>query len=56
MAALIARDNLNEAAYRKLMRCVEQLGDRREAIRVYERLAAVLRQELDADPRRKRSP
>ena len=47
---LIARDNLNEVAYRMLMRCYEQLGERREALRVYERLVAVLRDELDAEP------
>ena len=47
---LIARDDLNEAAYRELMRCHEQLGERREALRVFERLVAVLRRELDADP------
>ena len=47
---LMTRDNLNETAYRMLMRCYEQLGERREALRVYERLVAVLREELDADP------
>jgi DNA-binding SARP family transcriptional activator len=47
---LIARDNLNEAAYRKLMQCYERMGERREAIRVFERLTAVLREELDDDP------
>jgi DNA-binding SARP family transcriptional activator len=47
---LIARDDLNEGAYRERMRCLERLGERREALRVYERLAAVLRRELDADP------
>lgn len=43
---LIARDNLNEVAYRQLMRCCEQLGERREALRVEEQLTAVLRDEL----------
>ena len=43
---LIQRDNLNETAYRMLMRCYEQLGERGEALRVNERLAAVLRDEL----------
>ena len=47
---LIARDPLNEAAYRKLMRCHERLGERREAVRLYERLTAVLRDELDSEP------
>ena len=47
---LIARDNLNEAAYRKLMQCYEHMGERREALRVFERLTAVLREELDDDP------
>jgi LuxR family transcriptional regulator, maltose regulon positive regulatory protein len=48
--ALVARDDLNERAYRALMRCHERLGERREALRVYERLVAVLRDELDAAP------
>ena len=47
---VIARDDLNEAAYRELIRCHERLGDRREALRVYERLRTVLRDELDAEP------
>jgi DNA-binding SARP family transcriptional activator len=47
---LIARDDLNEAAYRELMCCHEKLGERGEALRVYERLTAVLRDELDAEP------
>ena len=47
---VIARDNLNETAYRMLMRCCEALGERREALRVYERLVGVLRDELDAEP------
>ena len=48
--ALVARDDLNEAAYRALMRCHERLGERREALRVYERLVGVLRDELHAEP------
>ena len=32
------------------MRCHERLGERREAVRLYERLTAVLRDELDSDP------
>jgi DNA-binding SARP family transcriptional activator len=47
---VIARDDLDEAAYRELIRCHEQLGERREALRVYERLSIVLRDELDAEP------
>jgi DNA-binding SARP family transcriptional activator len=47
---LIARDDLNEAAYRNLMECYERMGDRREALRVFERLTAVLREELDDEP------
>jgi predicted ATPase/DNA-binding SARP family transcriptional activator len=43
---LLARDNLNETAYRMLVRCYEQLGERGEALRVNEQLAAVLRDEL----------
>ena len=47
---VIARDDLNETAYRELMRCHEHLADRREVLRVYERLTAVLRDELDTEP------
>ena len=47
---VIARDDVNEAAYRELMRCHERLGERRDAVRVYERLASVLRDELDTEP------
>jgi DNA-binding SARP family transcriptional activator len=47
---LIARDTLNELAYRTLMRCHERSGERREAVRLYERLTAVLRDELDSEP------
>jgi DNA-binding SARP family transcriptional activator len=47
---LIARDDLNERAYRKLMRCHERLGERREAVRLYERLTAALREELHSEP------
>jgi DNA-binding SARP family transcriptional activator len=45
-----SRDDVNEAAYRELMRCHERLGERRDAVRVYERLASVLRDELDTEP------
>jgi DNA-binding SARP family transcriptional activator len=47
---LIARDDLNETAYRELMCCHERLAERGEALRVYEHLTAVLRDELDAEP------
>ena len=33
-----------------VMRCCEELGDRREGVRMYERLVTVLRRQLDAEP------
>jgi len=47
---LIARDELDETGYRMVMRCCEELGDRREGVRMYERLVTVLRRQLDAEP------
>ena len=47
---LIARDEMDETGYRMVMRCCEELGDRREGVRMYERLVTVLRRQLDAEP------
>lgn len=46
----IAADELCEQAYRRLMICLDQTGDRREALRLYERLVALLADELDVAP------
>jgi DNA-binding SARP family transcriptional activator len=47
---LIGREPLHEEAYRRLMMSLAQLGRRSEAIRYYERLVALLRTELEAEP------
>jgi DNA-binding SARP family transcriptional activator len=47
---ILARDDLNEEAVRALMRCHAHLGERGQAMRVYQRLADRLRKELDAEP------
>jgi DNA-binding SARP family transcriptional activator len=47
---LLAIDDLDEDACRGLMSCSIALGDRTGAIRLYERLRARLREELDTDP------
>jgi ATP/maltotriose-dependent transcriptional regulator MalT/DNA-binding SARP family transcriptional activator len=46
----IERDHLREDAHRGLMRSYAALGDRTRALVQYERLVAVLRDELAADP------
>jgi LuxR family maltose regulon positive regulatory protein len=43
-------DRLNEEAYLLLMRAHATLGERSAALRLYERCAAVLREELDVEP------
>jgi two-component SAPR family response regulator len=47
---LLARDPLDEAAARGLMRARAGAGDRREVARAYRRLADALRAELGAEP------
>jgi predicted ATPase/DNA-binding SARP family transcriptional activator len=47
---LVARDDLNEEAHRRLMSLWARGGDRVHAIRHYERLVALLREVLDAEP------
>lgn len=47
---IIARDNLLEAAHRGLMRCYARLGERGQALKQYESLAEVLREELGSSP------
>ena len=47
---VIARDDLNEDATRALMRCYARVGDRSQALRLYQRFSDRLRKELDAEP------
>ena len=47
---LLARDDLNEDATRALMRCYAHVGERSQALRLYQRFSDRLRKELDAEP------
>jgi predicted ATPase/DNA-binding SARP family transcriptional activator len=47
---VLAKDNLREDAHRRLIRCLAQAGERARAIRHYEQLVTLLREELDAGP------
>jgi DNA-binding SARP family transcriptional activator len=47
---VIARDELHEPAWRQLMTSHARMGERTQALRLYQRLADVLRRELDAEP------
>lgn len=47
---VLARDDLNEDATRALMRCYAKVGERAQALRLYQRFAERLRKELDAEP------
>jgi DNA-binding SARP family transcriptional activator len=47
---LLARDDLHEDAVRALMECHSKLGERAQAMRVYQRFADRLAKELDAEP------
>jgi DNA-binding SARP family transcriptional activator len=47
---LLARDDLHEEAVRALMECQVRLGERAQAMRVYQRFAERLAKELDAEP------
>jgi len=46
----IAQDGYLEAAHRELMRCYARLGERGQALRHYQTLAALLRDDLEAAP------
>lgn len=46
----LARDQLLEEAWRRLMLCLARLGERGQALRLYQQLATLLRTELDAEP------
>jgi predicted ATPase/DNA-binding SARP family transcriptional activator len=47
---VLARDDLNEDATRALMRCYAQVGERSQAMKLYQRFIDRLRKELDAEP------
>ena len=47
---VLARDDLNEDATRALMQCYRNVGERAQALRLYQRFAERLRKELDAEP------
>jgi len=47
---VVALEELQEDAHRRLMASLARAGDRAGAIRQYERLAALLRSELEAEP------
>lgn len=48
--AIAAREDLNEDAHRRLMACWARTGDRVRALRHYDRMVALLRETLEADP------
>jgi predicted ATPase/DNA-binding SARP family transcriptional activator len=48
--AIAVREELNEEALRRLMAAWSHMGDRPRALRQYERLVTLLRDELDAEP------
>jgi len=47
---LLARDPLHEEAWRRLMTCHARLGERNQALRLYQQLTELLAKELDAEP------
>ena len=47
---VIAVDELHEEAHRRLMMCLARSGDRREALRHYERFRGVLQKDMEAEP------
>jgi tetratricopeptide (TPR) repeat protein len=47
---ILARDNLREDAHRRLILCLAQTGERARALKHYERLLILLREELGAEP------
>jgi non-specific serine/threonine protein kinase len=48
--SIVQADELDEEAYRRLMRALARAGDRTQALRAYERLSMLLRADLDAEP------
>jgi DNA-binding SARP family transcriptional activator len=47
---LVVREELHEEAYRRLMTSLARAGERAQAMRAYDRLATLLRTDLDAEP------
>lgn len=47
---VVVKEDLREDAHRNLMLCLARAGDRGRALRHYEMLVALLREELDAEP------
>ena len=47
---VLERDELHEESYRHLMVCLSRAGDRTGALRLYQRLVQLLRDELDTAP------
>jgi DNA-binding SARP family transcriptional activator len=47
---VLARDELHEEALRALMQCHARLGERAQALRLYQRFAERLQAELDVEP------
>jgi DNA-binding SARP family transcriptional activator len=47
---LLARDDLNEDATRALMRCYGRVGERSQALKLFQRFSERLKKELDAEP------
>lgn len=47
---VLARDNLREDTHRRLIRCLIHGGERARAMRHYEQLVTLLREELDVAP------
>ena len=48
--SLLARDRYQERAYRRLMRCYSEVGDRAAAIKTYRQCVELLREDLGLDP------
>ena len=47
---VVLREPLHEEAYRRLMTCLARSGERTQALRHFERLATLLRTDLEAEP------
>jgi DNA-binding SARP family transcriptional activator len=47
---LLTLDNVNETAYRLLMRCLATLGQRAAALKVFDEAVQALRDEIGVDP------
>jgi DNA-binding SARP family transcriptional activator len=47
---ILARDELHEEGWRQLMLCHARMGERSQALRLYQRLSDLLRRELETEP------